>query len=647
MSKSKYERVPLIYARYSTLRQDELSCAQQERKAREWLKQHNVDDTRAIVITDEAISGKKDKRDGFSRVKQLIENEEVSFLVLDQLSRLTRGYKTVAYIEDCIFHGTRVIAVGDSFDTIDPNWPISSSMRQIVNALERKDIAWRVRRAQESRLVEEHNVSLGENPLGYCSEYADPDWIELLKARKKARKVVKIDPEGAETVRMIYDMYGNRQMSLTSIAKELNRLERPKSKRAQAARRTRALRYAGASEKQAKWDCSLVSQILSNKKYGEKWEYGRLTRIEDSEGNVRVVPAPATQIVEATRADLHIIGEELWKKTQKRRAEQREIWLKAYGRTEGRQNTGLHPRDRAPRHNLSGILRCGVCNRRMRLVISSVPQTYFFCPAHAPGGCTMGKHVRISYLDAVFYEHVSKLCLSLPEWLPEVEKGIADGIAEHQSQQPAQRDRLKNSLAEVEQQIANLLNAMSRMNSGTESLVSKLAQLEQQKQHILLDLQDLPEELGTMVIPDRVTVQAWLQQLPELLATPSCETRECLKAIFPEMLAEEVTPGVKFGETRIRVRLDPSQVIVQASGGKWTKQMASVFSNGSENSSLDEHWAEFLVFRSTNWRKYGPLVEKMRQEGVIWTEIAKRLGRSEGAVWSWHKDYKRHQSQNN
>ena len=231
MDQIKFGRRVVIYTRYSSTRQDRESCAQQERKVREGFQRIGVDSSDAIVIADEAIRGKREDRKGFQRVKQLIKDGQVSVLGVDQQCRISRGHKVVAFIEDCIFNRTRVFIVGDHIDTNDPNWEISSSVRQMTNSMANRDLAWRVRRAQEHRLVNEDCISLGDHPFGFYTDYVDDNWMEQLRAERKARKRVIIHPEEAETVRMIFDLYVNQRLSLSGIAKEMNRLKRKKSKR--------------------------------------------------------------------------------------------------------------------------------------------------------------------------------------------------------------------------------------------------------------------------------------------------------------------------------------------------------------------------------------------------------------------------------
>ena len=648
MSNQSHVRRPLIYTRYSSSRQDPLSCPQQERKARQGLQAKGIDDSNAIVINDAEAKGKRADRTGYQRVWKLIQHGGVSVLAVDQLSRLTRGHKTVAFLEDCCYHDTRVIAIGDHIDTNDANWQISSSVRQIVNAIERKDIAHRVRRTQEARLVDEDCVSIGDHPLGYRTEYSDPDWLEKLKARKKPRKVVVIDEEGAETIRMIFDMYVRRRMSLTAIARELNCLRRPKSQRSIVAAEARVRKNPHASGRPAPWRPDQIADYLDKEKYAGRWPWGRKTRIEDSDGNDRRIDAPVEQHVEADRQSLRIIDEETWQECCRLRMRSREQWGEIFHRESKKLKNGYssHPRDAAPAHNLQGILRCGKCGGRLWKSWAGTRRVkFFYCSNSHPGGCTFRRHVSVTQVDRVFYKFVAELCSSAPGWIESVQRGFDAEIRDLKSNRPRQRDRLQATVAELDHKISNLVAALSRTTAGSDALTQELEQLEATKREASANLQQLSLHEDSLNTPDRSTVMKWLKQLPGLLSEPCAETRQYLRGLFPDITVHEIQPGTKYGSLRLKIKMSVYGLVAQGMGQAWREHLEASHPEFLDASEDQMREFEVDVHRPTKWRRFGPEIARLREEGFNWREISERLDMTIGAAASIFKDWQRHQSE--
>ena len=80
----------VIYARYSSDRQNEQSIAGQVDVCTEWAKDNDI--SIIHIYHDEALTGKTDKRPDFQRMIDLARQGEIGCIVVKDLSRFGRDY---------------------------------------------------------------------------------------------------------------------------------------------------------------------------------------------------------------------------------------------------------------------------------------------------------------------------------------------------------------------------------------------------------------------------------------------------------------------------------------------------------------------------------------------------------------------------
>lgn len=154
---------------------------------------------------DDNVSGMTFERKGLGELETAVEDSKVDTILVKDLSRLGRHRtQTALFIDYLLENGVNVISVTEGIDSANENDDLIIGFKQIVNDLYAKDISKKVRagirQKQKSGLV----VNLA---MGY---YKD-----------RNTNGIKIDEQGADIVREVFDLYLNGY-GLTTIAKMMN-----------------------------------------------------------------------------------------------------------------------------------------------------------------------------------------------------------------------------------------------------------------------------------------------------------------------------------------------------------------------------------------------------------------------------------------
>ena len=199
-----------IYCRVSTEEQAQegFSIRAQEQKLKEYA---NVKDWSIFnFYIDEGISGKNiTERPAITRMIKDIQAGHIKNVLVFKLDRLTRSVADLVYLIDvfnqnnCAFN-----SLMESLDTSTASGRMFIKIIGIFAEFERENIAERTRVGKERKSREGYVNNGKYKSYGY--------------ERKKGELNQTINETEAENVRMIFDMYVNRGMSLNAIAKSLN-----------------------------------------------------------------------------------------------------------------------------------------------------------------------------------------------------------------------------------------------------------------------------------------------------------------------------------------------------------------------------------------------------------------------------------------
>lgn len=178
----------VIYARYSSHNQKEESIEGQLRECHDFAKQKNI--TIIHEYCDRALSGKTDKRPAFQQMIKDSEKGRFEAVILYTLDRFARNrYDSALYKAKLKKNGVRLFYAKQPL----PDTPESIILESVLEGYAEyysENLARGVKRGMKEKAMQ--CVALGRAPLGY---------------KIGADKHYEIDPIGAQTVKLIYEMF--------------------------------------------------------------------------------------------------------------------------------------------------------------------------------------------------------------------------------------------------------------------------------------------------------------------------------------------------------------------------------------------------------------------------------------------------------
>lgn len=339
----------LIYARYSSHLQNPRSIAAQMAACRARAEQEGWE----VVgeYEDVAISGAAGiddtQRPGLAAMLAHVEEARGTIAAIEQIltestDRIARHQGDAFAVRELLEHaGARLFTLMDG--VIDD---ITGTIKGLLDARMRKDLAARVRRGHRG------NLSEGRASAGVAYGY---------------RKIAKLDEKG-EAVRGLRAIDDEKAAIVRRIFAEYDAGRSPKAI-------ARALNAEGIpAPRGGLWRPSTVIGhrrsgfgILANPIYIGKLQYGRSKSVRDPRTRSRRSVKAGTDIFEHEVPELRIIDQDLWDRVQD------QIEARALGPAH---------RQRRPRHLLSGLGQCGVCGGNW----IKTRQDYFGCSNASGGG---------------------------------------------------------------------------------------------------------------------------------------------------------------------------------------------------------------------------------------------------------------------
>jgi len=373
------EKITALYLRLS--RDDEQegesnSISNQKALLTDFAKRNKFRNIKTFV--DDGVSGVTLNRDGFKKLMEQIESDQVSTLIVKDMSRLGRNYLEVGQLTETVFpmHNIRFIAVNDGVDS-EKGEDDFTPFRNIMNEWYAKDMSRKMR--STLRTKSKQGYAIGHPPLGYKYDAEDHKrWV--------------IDPEGAEIVRHIYSLRQDGT-SINDIAKILKR-EKVLIPSLYAQRKGFKNPTKKAVRGDYLWDTSMVRKTLTNQAYvGDVVNfrtYSKSFKLKERLDN----PKENWEIHE----DVHepII--------------QRSVW-------EGIQKTFGDTKYRKPKHieknMFAGLLKCSDCgaNLNYKYTHDNPDNHYFSCRNKRQNNGLCGKthHIRVDTITDIVTRNLSSI----------------------------------------------------------------------------------------------------------------------------------------------------------------------------------------------------------------------------------------------
>ena len=325
-----------LYTRVSTeIQVDGYSLEAQKERLRKEAEHRGM--KVAGEYSDEGKSGKNIKgRPEFQKMLNDIKDgkDKVDYVLVFKLSRFGRNaadtLNSLQYMED---FGVNLLCVEDGIDSAGAAGKLMISVLAAVAEIERENIkeqtmAGRRQKARDGRW------NGGFAPYGY----------KLVHKDGEKGKVLEINEEEVELVRLIYDKFVNTDMGANGIAKWLNEHGY-----------TKIVRQNGTT---STLSAHFIKIVLDNPVYMGKIAYGRRK----------------TEKIEGTRNEYHIVKQaedayEVYDGIHEAIVTE-EMWYKAYAK---RKVTGIkHEKTHSigHYHMLSGLVRCPECGAKMYGVVN-------------------------------------------------------------------------------------------------------------------------------------------------------------------------------------------------------------------------------------------------------------------------------------
>ena len=231
-----------IYARVSTEHEAQISALENQLDWYKPLLDYHPEWTLVERYIDEGITGTSaEKRGEFMRMIEDAKKHKFDMILTREVSRFARNtVDTLQYTRMLKEHGVEVYFINDGIKTFDGDGELRLTIMATLAQDESRKTSIRVKSGQQTSM--NNGVYYGNgNILGYTR-------VETLLADKTKLVDYVIDPEQAETVRMIFDLYLDGY-GLVKIKDELE------------------LHGRKTSQGKDKWFPTVISHVLKNSFY--------------------------------------------------------------------------------------------------------------------------------------------------------------------------------------------------------------------------------------------------------------------------------------------------------------------------------------------------------------------------------------------
>lgn len=391
------------------------SILNQKSLLREYAKKNfGVDDI--YIFEDDNFSGYSFNRPGFLKMRKKVENGEINTILAKDLSRLGRhNAKTLLFIEDMQDLDVRVVAIGDSIDTLDNNNDITMGVKTWYNELYVKDISKKIRNTISNKQRE--GKWMCAVPYGY--EMIDPK-----------QQLFKVDEITAEIVKLIFKLYIENGWGYKKISNYLtdNSIPTPRM-REKEIKELQGKSYNRPVKKE--WSIISVSTILSNDFYIGTLRTGKYTRKKINGGDIKINSEDHNVFENNHEAIIDKKTFELAQRLLKSRSTNNYRGIKKYDNI------------------YSGLLFCGDCGSPMFSISSAKRPAAYTCGSyHKRGlkGCT-SHHILEKTLNILLKKYLINLRVNSMEMI----NGISKEIEQEKNKNKKSNNTASLLLGQIEQ----------------------------------------------------------------------------------------------------------------------------------------------------------------------------------------------------
>ena len=332
----EHEKITALYERLS--RDDEMqgesnSIINQKKFLEDYAKAHGMRNLRHF--SDDGFSGTNFNRPSFKQLLEEVRAENVSTIIVKDLSRFGRNYLQVGFYTEMLFpdKGVRFIAINNNIDSENPIDNEFAPFLNIMNEWYAKDTSKKIRAIFRNRMENGERCS-GSVPYGYKRMPGD-------------KQTFYVDPEAAEIVQRIFAMAAEA-VPMATIAQTL-REEKVMIPSAYANAHEGVDCHNHTYNDPYAWTTTSVKYILERQEYLGHTVLGKTIK-ENYRSKKRRKATPEELLF---FPDTHepIVDQETWEKAQKL------IQRRPKRLSRGRST-----------HRLSGMVFCADCGARMSYI---------------------------------------------------------------------------------------------------------------------------------------------------------------------------------------------------------------------------------------------------------------------------------------
>ena len=452
-------RIDAIYARQSVDKKDSISIESQIDFCKYELKGGNCKE-----YTDKGFSGKNTDRPRFQELVRDIERGLISKVVVYKLDRISRSIIDFAGMMELFArYNVEFVSSTEKFDTSTPMSRAMLNICIVFAQLERETIQKRVTDAYYSRCQKGFHMS-GKAPYGFKLE---PTVMEGIRT-----KMMVADPEAAECVRLMFEMYAEPQTSFGDIARY----------------------FAGdGGENGRDFSRVTLSQILRNPAYAQAdldfYEFFKsqgAAIVNDAADFAGINGCYLYQGRDVTERKHSNLRDQILVVAPHEGLVSSDIWLACRRKLMGNSTVGPGTSKKAKKTWLAGKIKCGRCGAGLMCLDSPTSaHQYFRCRKRADNkSCDGCGTLRVRQVEESIYGEMVKK-------LREFQTLTGGGSVKANPKLTA----LNVELAQVEAEIEKLLNTLTGANAVLLSYANgKIEELDAKRQSLLITIAGMTAE---------------------------------------------------------------------------------------------------------------------------------------------------------
>ncbi|MGD1211254.1 MAG: recombinase family protein [Candidatus Acidiferrales bacterium] len=512
-----------VYARFSSDRQKATSIDDQVRKCRQHAKIKGWEILDDFIFTDEAISGSRSDRDGFNKMLKAAERTPRSFdcLLVDDTSRFARDLPyALTKTELLDFYGIEIHFVAQGINSK------SEQFRTLMTINGMVDEQYSVALGQKTKRGLEGTAERGNHTGGRCFGYRNIPIESKNQTDAYGRATIvgaklEVDPDQAETVRRIFQMYVDGH-SLKTIAKMLNadKVASPQP---------------ALGRIQQSWCPSSIRVMLHNERYRGVVIFGKTRKLKDPRTKKRVQRANVeADMIRKEFPEQRIVSDGLWNKVQDRIKQVKEI----YGER-GRKGGLTRARALHSPYLFSGLMKCGECGGNLVIVSGkgrNHTEAHYGCAMNAfRNTCSNSLRIRKDVLENQLLEKLQTEVLqedAIEYALSRFEEELTKGVRNVGSQM----SRLEQRKRKLERELHHLGKAIA---SGLDSQTLRAGIAEREAEITDIHSQIIcakPDTVRTKIRDARKFVESSLKDIRKLLNSDPATAKATLSRHMPSIV---------------------------------------------------------------------------------------------------------------